>query len=279
MDELAIVAVEETVPDLAYDPPLVYRFCINRTTVGAQTITMGDVQLPPGSRGRARFHACEVALFVDQGHLRLFTGPERQQYDAGENQFVFIPPGVIYALANPATVGATRLLFVYGNCPDQDAAGTTVVEDAPGLSSVRLPVGADAGGRIAIVDPSKVNQDATYEPPLVVGFGVDARTVGARTITMGRTITPPGGRNPAHYHACEAAVYKRRGNFRQFYGADRRTRPSRPGHILFMAPGLIHCAENLSTTEPSEVIFTYGNCPGKESAGTVFLEPPQVPKT
>lgn len=45
----------------------------------------------------------------------------------------------------------------------------------------------------AIVDSERMRKDVTYEPPLVIAFGVDKHSVAATTITMGRTLVPPGG--------------------------------------------------------------------------------------
>ncbi|TMI84755.1 MAG: hypothetical protein E6H04_00690 [Bacillati bacterium ANGP1] len=92
--------------------------------------------------------------------------------------------------------------------------------------------------KFAIVDSERINQDVTYEPPLVIAFGVDKHSVGSTTVTMGRTRIPPGGRNQAHYHSCEASFFIRKG----------------------------------SPTETAELVFTYGNCPSKNDAGTVFVE-------
>jgi hypothetical protein len=32
----------------------------------------------------------------------------------------------------------------------------------------------------------------------------------------------------------------------------------------------------MSNTEAAEVIFTYGNCPNKQAAGTIYVEDPWV---
>ncbi len=126
----------------------------------------------------------------------------------------------------------------------------------------------------AIVDSEKVGKDVTYEPPLVIAFGVDKHSVGSRTITMGRTIVPPGGRNPAHYHTCEAAFFVRKGRLRLYIGEQRQEFIVEENQFVFVPPGVIHGLENLSTTDTAELIFTYGNCPSKEDAGTTFVEKP-----
>ena len=126
----------------------------------------------------------------------------------------------------------------------------------------------------AIVDSEKVGKDVTYEPPLVIAFGVDKHSVGSETITMGRTIVPPGGRNPAHFHTCEAAFFVRKGRLKLYIGEERKEFVVEENQFVFVPPGVIHGLENLSTTDTAELIFTYGNCPSKEDAGTTFVEKP-----
>jgi quercetin dioxygenase-like cupin family protein len=126
----------------------------------------------------------------------------------------------------------------------------------------------------AIVDSEKIGKDVTYEPPLVIAFGVDKHSVGSKTITMGRTIVPPGGRNPAHTHTCEAAFFVRKGRLRLYIGEDRKEYVVEENQFVFVPPGVIHGLENLSTTDTAELIFTYGNCPSKDDAGTTFVEKP-----
>jgi len=126
----------------------------------------------------------------------------------------------------------------------------------------------------AIVDSEAIGKDVTYEPPLVIAFGVDKHSVGSRTITMGRTIIPPGGRNQAHYHSCEASFFVRKGAIRLFIGPERKEYIARENQFVFVQPGVIHGLQNLSETDTAELIFTYGNCPSKEDAGTTFVEPP-----
>lgn len=124
----------------------------------------------------------------------------------------------------------------------------------------------------AIVDSEKIGKDVTYEPPLVIAFGVDKHSVGAQTITYGRTIIPPGGRNAAHYHSCEASFFIRKGTIKAFIGEDRKEYIVRENQFVFVPPGVIHGIVNMSEVEPAELLFTYGNTPSKDDAGTTFVE-------
>jgi uncharacterized RmlC-like cupin family protein len=126
--------------------------------------------------------------------------------------------------------------------------------------------------QFAIVDSEKIGTDVTYEPPLVIAFGVDKHSVGARTVTMGRTRIPPAGRNQAHYHSCEASFFVRKGTLKLFIGETREEHTVTENQFVYVAPGMIHGLQNMSETETAELIFTYGNCPSKDDAGTVFVE-------
>ena len=126
--------------------------------------------------------------------------------------------------------------------------------------------------KFAIVDSEKIAKDVTYEPPLMIAFGVDKHSVGSRTMTMGRTRIPPKGRNQAHYHSCEASFFIRKGMLKLYIGEERSEYIVTENQFVFVPPGMIHGLENLSDTETAELVFTYGNCPSKDDAGTVFVE-------
>jgi len=126
--------------------------------------------------------------------------------------------------------------------------------------------------QFAIVDSEKMNKDVTYEPPLVIAFGVDKHSVGSRTVTMGRTRIPPGGRNQAHTHSCEASFFIRKGTLKLFVGDERKEFVVTENQFVFIPPGVIHGLMNMSHTEEAELVFTYGNCPSKDDAGTTFVE-------
>ncbi|HLW58484.1 MAG TPA: cupin domain-containing protein [bacterium] len=128
--------------------------------------------------------------------------------------------------------------------------------------------------KFAIVDSEHMHKDVGYEPPLVIAFGIDKHSVHSTTVTMGRTTIPPRGRNQAHYHSCEASFFIRKGKLKLYMGAERTEYTVTENQFVFVPPGVIHGLENLSETETAELIFTYGDCPSKDEAGTVFVEKP-----
>ena len=130
-----------------------------------------------------------------------------------------------------------------------------------------------------IINTVAVSKDLKYEPPLVIAWGVDEKTTGTKTITMGRTIIPPGARNQRHYHKnCDAAFFVRKGAIKIFIGEEKKEYVVPENHIVYSPAGGIHGLQNMSDTEAAELIFTYGNCPSRDAAGTVYLEDPWVKK-
>jgi len=128
----------------------------------------------------------------------------------------------------------------------------------------------DEGYRI--IDSEAIGKDLKYEPPLIIAFGVDEKSVGSKTITMGRTIIPPKGRNQRHYHVCDATFFIIKGRLRLFMGKDKKEHEARAGQFVYIPAGVIHGLENMSDTDNAELVFTYGNCPSKEAAKTIFVE-------
>jgi uncharacterized RmlC-like cupin family protein len=155
-----------------------------------------------------------------------------------------------------------------------DGRRGTLRQAAKSSAPALVTAGGPVMPQFAIVDSERIGKDTTYEPPLVIAFGVDTHSVGARTITMGRTLIPPAGRNQAHYHSCEASFFVRTGTLTLFIGDERKEHTVTENQFVYVAPGIVHGLMNASETEPAELIFTYGNCPSKEDAGTVFVEQP-----
>ena len=131
-----------------------------------------------------------------------------------------------------------------------------------------------------IINSLDVDEDKAYEPPYAIRWGVNRETTGTGTITMGRTIIPPRGRNGLHYHKnCDTTIYVVKGPINIYYkDGDEITRKEIPqGHFVYFPQTCIHGQENPSHTEVAELIFTYGAMPNKEAAGTTFVDDPRDP--
>ncbi|MFQ5896501.1 MAG: cupin domain-containing protein, partial [Nitrospinota bacterium] len=113
--------------------------------------------------------------------------------------------------------------------------------------------------------------DKAYEPPLKIRWGVNSHTTGTQTITTGRTIIPPKGRNQRHYHVCDATFYVVRGPIIVWMGEEKEEHLVPEGHFVYVAAGEIHGLLNPNDTD-AELIFTYGNCPNRDAAKTIYVE-------
>ncbi|MDA1000586.1 MAG: hypothetical protein O2807_08760 [bacterium] len=132
-----------------------------------------------------------------------------------------------------------------------------------------------------IINSLDVNQDTAYEPPYDIRWGVDEQTTGTKTITMGRTIIPPRGRNHLHIHKnCDTTIYIAKGPVNIYWkddGGEIQCREVPQEYFVYFPCGCIHGQENPSHTEVAELIFTYGNTPNKQAAGTTFVDDPRGP--
>lgn len=131
-----------------------------------------------------------------------------------------------------------------------------------------------------IINSLDVEEDKAYEPPYAIRFGVNDESTGTATITMGRTIIPPRGRNALHFHAnCDTTIYVMKGPVNIYYedGEEIIQKEVPVGHFVYFPRTCIHGQENPSKTETAELIFTYGGMPNKEAAGTTFVDDPRSP--
>ncbi|MGB9867761.1 MAG: cupin domain-containing protein [Bacillota bacterium] len=115
--------------------------------------------------------------------------------------------------------------------------------------------------------------DTEYERGLLIEFGVNSETCGAKRITTGHTVIPPGSINERHVHLnAEAVMYIIKGNPIVFIGPEAKPYKLRPGCFVYTPEGVIHGIGNPSDTEEVELVFSYGGVPSKEAAGTVFIK-------
>jgi quercetin dioxygenase-like cupin family protein len=128
----------------------------------------------------------------------------------------------------------------------------------------------------SVIRPGKFGSDTGYEPPLVIGFGIDSSTVADPPAAMGKTVVPPGGKNQAHYHRkSDACIHIISGELRFLFGevdAERTVEIARAGDFVHVPRGEIHGVENVSDSEEAHLVFCYPGVPDKEGAETVFVE-------
>jgi uncharacterized RmlC-like cupin family protein len=85
---------------------------ISSESVGAQAIWLGLIEIPPGGRTKAHYHAeHETALYMLEGVVDMWYGEQLEQYDecrAGD--YIYIPAGVPHVAANRSMTEPARVV-------------------------------------------------------------------------------------------------------------------------------------------------------------------------
>ena len=116
---------------------------------------------------------------------------------------------------------------------------------------------------IEVVRPSERYKGVVQSGAMAREAGVAPETTGATGIWSGYVTTPPGLKSSVHHHGdCETAIYviKGRALFRFGEKLEQEIEVG-PGDFLFVPPYEIHQEENLSPTEPCDLIVSRG-CSG-----------------
>ena len=116
---------------------------------------------------------------------------------------------------------------------------------------------------IKVVRPTERYTGAVQTTNMAREAGVAPETTGATNIWSGIATTPPGTKSGVHHHGdCETAIYVLSGKAR-FYWGDKLEHSAEvsTGDFLFVPPNEVHQEENLSDTEPCQLIVSRG-CSG-----------------
>ena len=91
---------------------------------------MGRTVIPPHTANERHVHmSAEAAMYVIQGTMVLFIGPEAKIVKCPPGTFVFAPEGVIHGVANASRTEEVVLVFAYGGVPDKEAARIVFIDD------------------------------------------------------------------------------------------------------------------------------------------------------
>ena len=116
---------------------------------------------------------------------------------------------------------------------------------------------------IRVVRPSERFKGVVQSGSMAREAGVAPETTGSTSIWSGFVTTPAGLKSTVHHHGdCETAIYVIKGRARFLFGEKlEHAIEVGPGDFLFVPPYEIHQEENLSDTEPCELIVSRG-CSG-----------------
>ena len=120
----------DVVTDTKYEKGLAINFGINQQVCGSKRIAMGRTVIPPHTANERHVHmSAEAAMYVIQGTMILFIGPEAKIVKCPPGTFVFAPEGVIHGVANASRTEEVVLVFAYGGVPDKEAARIVFIDD------------------------------------------------------------------------------------------------------------------------------------------------------
>jgi len=88
---------------------------------GAKSLTVKEVVLQPGAKGRLHTHTTDQAIMVTEGSIQMFVGTEIQTVRSGYT--LLAPPGVPHKLTNNTWVPAKMLVIYPADCLETSYVG------------------------------------------------------------------------------------------------------------------------------------------------------------
>jgi len=109
---------------------------------------------------------------------------------------------------------------------------------------------------IILVKPNQRSANTAQTPGMIRQAGIAPDVCSSKGIWVGFVSTPPGVASGAHHHGdAETAIYVLRGRVRMYFGKKlENILIAEPGDFLYVPPNTVHIEENLSDTEPGELI-------------------------
>lgn len=113
---------------------------------------------------------------------------------------------------------------------------------------------------VKVIRPAARDRSTAQTTGMIREAGVSPETVGARTLWSGYVKTPAGLKSGVHHHGdCESAIYIISGRVRFSWGVKlEHSAEVGAGDFLFVPPNEVHMEENLSDTEPVELLVSRG---------------------
>jgi uncharacterized RmlC-like cupin family protein len=110
-DALRLIRPGDRKPDVA-SGSMIREAAIAQTTVGAQKIWVGYVELPPGMVSAVHHHGeAESGIYVISGRARFYAGAQLDEMrDAEPGDFVWVPPRLIHVEMNAVDDEPVRMV-------------------------------------------------------------------------------------------------------------------------------------------------------------------------
>ena len=108
---------------------------------------------------------------------------------------------------------------------------------------------------VVVVKPADQSTVTTQTPNMVRRSGVAPDICGSRGLWMGYVSAPPGTSGAHHHGDAESGIYILKGRVRMHFGESlERNVDAVAGDFIYVPSQTVHVEENLSDTEPVELI-------------------------
>lgn len=109
--QLRVIKAADRVPETA-SGAMLREAAIAQTTVGAQKIWLGYVELPPACTSAVHHHGeAESGIYIISGHARFFSGDALDQpHEAHAGDFVWVPPHLVHVEMNVSHTEPVRMV-------------------------------------------------------------------------------------------------------------------------------------------------------------------------
>ncbi len=110
---------------------------------------------------------------------------------------------------------------------------------------------------VVVVKPEQRSAVTTQTRNMVRQSGVAPDVCGSRGLWMGYVSAPPGPSGAHHHGDAESGIYVLSGRVRMHFGESLEKRvDAEAGDFIFVPSHTVHVEENLSDTEPLELIVS-----------------------
>ena len=108
---------------------------------------------------------------------------------------------------------------------------------------------------VVLIKPDQRSANTAQTPGMVRQAGIAPDVCGSQGLWIGFVSAPPGPSGPHHHGDAESGIYVLRGRVRMHFGETLQSSLiAEAGDFIYVPPRTIHVEENLSTTEPAELI-------------------------
>ena len=110
---------------------------------------------------------------------------------------------------------------------------------------------------IVLVKPNQRSENTAQTPGMIRQAGIAPEVCGSNGLWVGYVSAPPGSSGAHHHGDAESGIYVLRGRVRMHYGDMLENSViAEAGDFLYIPPRTIHVEENLSDSEPVELLVS-----------------------